>query len=98
MKGDFSRWAFDPVTNFSGVLYQQGRVRTDVDDNAATQIDSHWRETAARDIIGSGVAAVSSDASDGLKVMSASCGRRSDIRASAPRPGVGRWSPPLSCG
>ena len=30
MKGDFSRWAFDPVANFSGVLYQQGRVRTDV--------------------------------------------------------------------
>jgi hypothetical protein len=72
MKGDFSRWAFDPVANFSGVLYQQGRVRTDVDDNAATQIDRHWRELAARDVIGSGVAAVSGDASDGFKVVAAS--------------------------
>ncbi len=72
MKGDFSRWEFDPFANFSGVLYQQGRVRTDVDDNAATQIDDHWRKTAARDVIGAGVAAVPAAANDGFKVTAAS--------------------------
>src|SRR6266478_4989085 len=71
MKGDFSRWAFDPVANFSGVLYQQGRVRTDVDDNAATAIGAHWRETAARDVIGAGIAAAPADAGGGFKVVSA---------------------------
>jgi hypothetical protein len=72
MKGDFSRWEFDPLANFSGVLYQQGRVRTDVDDNAATQIEDHWRKTVARDVIGAGAAAVPADANDGFKVTAAS--------------------------
>src|SRR5882724_11288473 len=71
MKGDFSRWAFDPVANFSGVLYQQGRVRTDVDDNAATAIGAHWRGTAARDVIGAGIAAAPAEAGGGFKVVSA---------------------------
>jgi len=71
MKGDFSRWNFTPGANYSGVLYQQGRVRTDADDNAQTQIDSHWRKTAARDIIGEGVAAVPAAQNDGFKVIAA---------------------------
>jgi hypothetical protein len=71
MKGDFSRWEFDPLANYSGVLYQQGRVRTDVDDNAETQITDHWRKRAAQDIIGAGVAAVPTGSAAGFKVVEA---------------------------
>ena len=70
MKGDFSRWHFDPAANFSGVLHQQGRVRTDVDDNDALAIDAYWRESAARDAFGSG-AMVPAAASDSFKVVAA---------------------------
>ena len=31
MKGDFSKWAFEPTDNYSGVLHQQGRVLLDAD-------------------------------------------------------------------
>jgi hypothetical protein len=71
MKGDFSRWSFDPAANFSGVLHQQGRVRTDVDDNDRAQIDAHWRKTAARDVIGDGLAAAPAAAPGGFRVVSA---------------------------
>jgi len=70
MKGDFSRWHFDPAANFSGVLHQQGRVRTDVDDNDALMIDEHWRETAARDAFGDG-AMVPASAVNSFKVTAA---------------------------
>jgi len=70
MKGDFSRWHFDPAANFSGVLHQQGRVRTDVDDNDALAIDAYWRESEARDAFGSG-AMVPAAASDSFKVVAA---------------------------
>jgi hypothetical protein len=70
MKGDFSRWHYDPAANYSGVLHQQGRVRTDVDDNDALRIDAHWRETAARDAFGDG-AMVPADAADSFKVVAA---------------------------
>jgi hypothetical protein len=70
MKGDFSRWHFDPAANFSGVLHQQGRVRTDVDDNDALLIDAHWRESAARDAFGDG-AMVPASAADSFKVVAA---------------------------
>jgi hypothetical protein len=70
MKGDFSRWHFDPAANFSGVLHQQGRVRTDVDDNDALMIDAHWRETAAHDAFGNG-AMVPADAANSFKVVAA---------------------------
>jgi hypothetical protein len=70
MKGDFSRWHFDPAANFSGVLHQQGRVRTDVDDNDALLIDAYWRESAARDAFGNG-AMVPASAADSFKVVAA---------------------------
>jgi hypothetical protein len=37
MKGDFSRWTFDPRRHYTAVLMQQGRV----------QLDSDWNEQAA---------------------------------------------------
>ena len=70
MKGDFSRWHFDPTANFSGVLHQQGRVRTDLDDNNALTIDKHWQETAARDAFGDG-AMVPADDATSFKVVAA---------------------------
>ncbi|MEM9446414.1 MAG: DUF6519 domain-containing protein [Verrucomicrobiota bacterium] len=71
MKGDFSTWEFDPLTNFNGVLYQQGRVSLDTDGNAQTQIANHWQDTAASDIIGPNVAAVSTSEKDSFKILSA---------------------------
>ena len=70
MKGDFSRWHFDPAANLSGVLHQQGRVRTDVDDNDALLIDAYWRESAARDAFGNG-AMVPASNPDSFKVVAA---------------------------
>ena len=70
MKGDFSRWHFDPAASFAGVLHQQGRVRTDVDDNDALVIDAYWRESAARDAFGAG-AMVPASAAASLKVIAA---------------------------
>ena len=58
MKGDFSRWALDAADNLTGVLSQQGRVFTDPDITALTQIAGHWRETLGRDAIGAAVVAV----------------------------------------
>jgi Family of unknown function (DUF6519)/Right handed beta helix region len=72
MKGDFSQWRpFDPNENFNGVLHQQGRVLTDPDWNEQTRIDQHWRDRAALDVIGAGVAAVPLDEPNGFKVESA---------------------------
>lgn len=71
MKGDFSKWRFDKHDNYSGVLHQQGRVLLDADWNAQTRITGHWRDTAARDTIGPGVAAVPVDDRDAFKVINA---------------------------
>ena len=40
MKGDFSKWSFDPAKNFTGVLEQQGRVRIDQDGNVGVLFKS----------------------------------------------------------
>lgn len=58
MKGDFSKWGFNPADNNTGVLHQQGRVLLDSDWNAESQIESHWRETLGQDAIGDRVLAV----------------------------------------
>jgi uncharacterized protein DUF6519/parallel beta helix pectate lyase-like protein len=58
MKGDFSRWTFDPADNYTGVLEQQGRVHLDTDRNADAQIAAYWRESIGGDVIGDRVAAV----------------------------------------
>jgi hypothetical protein len=71
MKGDFSRWAFDAGDNLTGVLSQQGRVFTDPDITAITQIASHWRQTLGRDAIGGAVAAVPAATPAGWQVTAA---------------------------
>ncbi|NJP10280.1 MAG: hypothetical protein HC866_13060 [Leptolyngbyaceae cyanobacterium RU_5_1] len=52
MKGDFSRYTFDPNHHFSAVLMQQGRVQLDADQNEAKAIQQHRIETEAIDVIG----------------------------------------------
>jgi hypothetical protein len=71
MKGDFSKWGFNGKKNFNGVLHQQGRVLLDNDWNAQTEITNDWQDQAARDAIGSGVAAIPAGEPDGFKVISA---------------------------
>lgn len=71
MKGDFSRLPDERSENFAGVLHQQGRVLLDADWNAQTAITVGWQDTAGRDIIGAGVAAVPADDQDGFKIVSA---------------------------
>jgi hypothetical protein len=71
MKGDFSKLEFDAADNYTGVLYQQGRVFVDTDGTAETLIESHLRTTLAQDTIGPDVAAVPAEAPDSLKVVQA---------------------------
>jgi hypothetical protein len=71
MKGDFSNWRDERRRNFAGVLHQQGRVLLDGDWNAQTEIFNDWQDTAGRDIIGAGVAAVPSDKPKSFKITSA---------------------------
>lgn len=71
MKGDFSKLDFDPADNYTGVLYQQGRVFVDTDGTAETLIDGHLRTTLAQDTIGADVAAVPAERPDSLKVIEA---------------------------
>ncbi len=71
MKGDFSKLDFDPADNYTGVLYQQGRVFVDTDGVAETLIDGHLRTTLAQDTIGADVVAVPAEVADSLKVIEA---------------------------
>ena len=71
MKGDFSSRHVVQDRNFSGVLHQQGRVLLDSDWNQQTLITSDWQDVEARDVIGSGVAAVSADDPNAFKVETA---------------------------
>jgi hypothetical protein len=52
MKGDFTRWTFDPKNQFTRVLQQQGRVQLDADWNEQTAILLHSLRTLAEDLIG----------------------------------------------
>ncbi len=52
MKGDFSRLRFDPQSNYTAVLTQQGRVQLDADANEQRSIDEYLRGTGFVDIIG----------------------------------------------
>ena len=71
MRGDFSIWRDERRQNFNGVLHQQGRVLLDADWNAQTVITNDWEDTAARDIIGAGVAGVPADAPISFKITAA---------------------------
>ncbi len=52
MKGDFTRFTFDPDKQYAQVLKQQGRVDLDADWNEAGGIQTYLDETRATDIIG----------------------------------------------
>lgn len=52
MKGDFSRFTFDPSKHFSAVRLQQGRVQLDADWNEQLDITAHRIETEITDFIG----------------------------------------------
>lgn len=52
MKGDFSRYTFDPSKQYTGVWMQQGRVQLDADWNEQQAINKHRLEAEARDVIG----------------------------------------------
>jgi Family of unknown function (DUF6519)/Right handed beta helix region len=74
MKGDFSKWSFDPTDNFNGILEQQGRVGLDADTNAQTRITNHWQDTATQDVIGLGIAAIPVGEINSFKVIKADVG------------------------
>lgn len=71
MKGDFSRFRFNPEENDTGVLYQQGRVFVDTDGSSATLIASHLRRKLAAHTIGIDVAAVPASEPDSFKITQA---------------------------
>ena len=52
MKGDFSRFTFDPAKHYSAVLQQQGRVQLDADWNEQTEIEARRARLLALDLIG----------------------------------------------
>jgi hypothetical protein len=52
MKGDFSRFTFDPDNRFVRVLMQQGRVQLDADWNEQTAIFWHYLRTLVTDLVG----------------------------------------------
>jgi hypothetical protein len=71
MKGDFSKLDFNPADNYTGVLYQQGRVFVDTDGTSETLIENHLRTILAQDAIGPNVAAVPAAQPDSFKVVQA---------------------------
>lgn len=77
MKGDFSVYEYvpnpkkHPRVNTTGTLYQQGRVFTDRDGNAADAIFRHQRALLGRDTIGHHVVGVPAEDRDALKVLQA---------------------------
>jgi hypothetical protein len=52
MKGDFSRWSFNPAKHYHSVLKQQGRVDLDADFNEQNAITAYRIEEEAVDVIG----------------------------------------------
>ena len=52
MKGDFTRFTFDPKKHYNSVLMQQGRVVLDADWNEQADIQEHIRETEVADVVG----------------------------------------------
>jgi len=52
MKGDFTRFTFDPKKHFNRVLMQQGRVILDADWNEQSDIQNYIQETEVIDVVG----------------------------------------------
>lgn len=71
MKGDFSKFTYEPLANYTGVLHQQGRVLLDQDWNSADRIGSYLHQTLAKDSISNGVVAIPAAARDSFLVTKA---------------------------
>lgn len=69
MKGDFTRFTFQPKKHYSSVLMQQGRVQLDADWNEQMSILNYLNQIQARDIIGS--AAGTSQTEGGYQILPA---------------------------
>ena len=52
MKGDFSRWTFDPTKHYSRVLSLQGRVFLDADFNEAQELQLRRLRRLTADLLG----------------------------------------------
>src|SRR5215813_11714409 len=52
MKGDFTRFTYDPTKHYTRVYKQQGRAELDADYNEHADITEHLDRTRATDIIG----------------------------------------------
>jgi Family of unknown function (DUF6519) len=52
MKGDFSRWTFDPTKHYSRVLSLQGRVFLDADFNEGLEVQLYHLRKLAADLLG----------------------------------------------
>src|SRR5215831_1042457 len=52
MKGDFTRFTFDPKKGYTNVLKQQGRVDLDADWNEQSAIDTYLDRVSRMDLSG----------------------------------------------
>ncbi len=52
MKGDFTRFTFDPKKHYSSVRMQQGRIQLDADWNEQVEIQLHHSHITNHDVIG----------------------------------------------
>jgi len=52
MKGDFTRFSFDPTKHYSSVRMQQGRVQLDSDWNEQMEIQARQQQLVAGDLVG----------------------------------------------
>ncbi|MDD4446978.1 MAG: DUF6519 domain-containing protein [Methanothrix sp.] len=52
MKGDFTRFTFDPNKHYSSVRMQQGRIQLDADWNEQAEIQLHHNQITNHDVIG----------------------------------------------
>src|SRR2546425_11689263 len=52
MKGDFTRFTFDPTKRYTNVLKQQGRVDLDADWNEQSAIDTYLDRISRMDLSG----------------------------------------------
>ncbi|NJN88102.1 MAG: hypothetical protein HC881_19660 [Leptolyngbyaceae cyanobacterium SL_7_1] len=72
MKGDFTRFTFQPQKHYSSVLMQQGRLQLDADWNEQMSILNYLNQVQARDMIGA--AAGTSQTQGGYQILPAIVG------------------------
>ncbi|MDJ0729229.1 MAG: DUF6519 domain-containing protein, partial [Crocosphaera sp.] len=65
MKGDFTRFTFDPEKGYTGVYMQQGRLQLDADWNEQVAIQQHLMQTYAKNLIGDSGSGAPGEKNDG---------------------------------